>query len=192
MAFVLAAAPASSRLVAQEPVTNITSPAALAYRIQVGDLLRMRLLAGGDQPDIVGDFPVEAGGTAFFPRIGPIQAAGLSVEELIAKLRASYGQTFISFAVTVIPVFPVSVIGAVRLPSTIDGSPGMTIFDAIARAGGFTELADRKRIVLIRDGRSTVLNGLDDEGMLALAAMGLHQNDRIMVSPKSGINLQTI
>ena len=117
---------------------------AATYRVQTGDLLRFRLWAGQVDTPMEGDFQVEPSGVAYLPRIGRIAVAGKTIEEVRELLRASYQNEFGNPVVTITPVFPVSVMGAVRQPATIEGTPGLTAFDAITKVGGFLPEANRE------------------------------------------------
>src|SRR5687768_13040919 len=60
------------------------------YRVQPGDILRLRLFTGGSEVSFAGgtagpsviDYPVEESGVVYLPRIGALMAAGKTPEEL--------------------------------------------------------------------------------------------------------------
>jgi polysaccharide biosynthesis/export protein len=159
------------------------------YRVQAGDLLRFRLWAGQAESPMEGDFQVEASGVAYLPRVGRVAVAGKTIEEVRELLRASYQSEFGNPVVTIMPVFPVAVMGAVRLPATIEGTPGLTIFDAIAKVGGFLPEANRKEVLLIRNGESMKLDASGAGGAAHLAQLRLQSNDRVVVEARNRVTI---
>jgi protein involved in polysaccharide export with SLBB domain len=162
---------------------------AAIYRVQTGDLLRFRLWAGQVDTPMEGDFQVEPSGVAYLPRVGRIAVAGKTIEEVRELLRASYQNEFGNPVVTITPVFPVSVMGAVRQPATIEGTPGLTAFDAITKVGGFLPEANRKEILLIRNGESTRLDASGAAGAAHLAELRLQSNDRVVVEARNRVTI---
>jgi polysaccharide export outer membrane protein len=162
---------------------------AAAYRLQSGDLLRFRLWAGQVDTPMEGDFQVEPSGVAYLPRIGRVSVAGKTIEEVREMLRASYQSEFGNPVISITPVFPVSVMGAVRQPATIEGTPGLTAFDAITKVGGFLPEANRKEILLIRNGESTKLDASGAAGAAHLAELRLQSNDRVVVEARNRVTI---
>lgn len=160
-----------------------------AYRVQPGDILRLRLFTGGSEVSFAGgtagpsiiDYPVEESGVVYLPRIGAVAAAGKTPEELRGELREAYTRVYPESIVTVTVIFQVPVLGAVRNPASIEGTPNLTVFDAVARAGGFTEEADRRRIELYRGGEILIIDGTGTTGGQSLGTHVLQSGDRIVV-----------
>jgi polysaccharide export outer membrane protein len=178
-----AARPAAAQLTPSLNSARETS----TYRVQAGDLLRFRLWAGQAESPMEGDFQVEASGVAYLPRVGRIAVAGKTIDEVRELLRASYQSEFGNPVVTITPVFPVSVMGAVRLPATIEGNPGLTVFDAITKVGGFLPEANRKE-VLIRNGESMKLTRAVPQAP-HLAQLKLQSNDRVVVEARNRVTI---
>lgn len=172
---------------AQETRTDLRSMVT-AYRIMVGDVIRLRIWSGAAAPEALGDYPVEESGNVVLPRIGPVQVAGLGVEEMRARVREAASKVFTSSSVTANPIFFVSVMGAVSSPRQVEAVPGWTIFDAIAASGGWHPEADRTRVDLIRNGQRTTLNAETEEGLAAIAQTALQSNDRIFVHTRRRFN----
>ena len=75
--------------------------------------------------------------------------------------------------------------GEVRQPNVYDFHPGQTAFDAIARSGGYTEDADRKQVLLVRDGNSQTISAENVNELAAqLAATQLKSGDRLLIHPR--------
>src|SRR5688500_1382403 len=81
--FVLVAA---GTLPAQETAMPASSSVS-SYRVRAGDLLRLRIWMGQNDAPISADIPVEESGQVFVPRVGAVQVAGKTVEELRETLR---------------------------------------------------------------------------------------------------------
>jgi polysaccharide export outer membrane protein len=160
-----------------------------SYRVRTGDLLRFRLWAGQSEVPLEGDFQVEDSGVVFFPRVGKIEVSGKTIEEVRETLRAAYQNEFGNPVVTIMPVFPVAVMGAVRLPATIEATPGLTVFDAITKTGGFLPEANRKEVLLVRNGQSTKIDATGAVGAAHLSDLQLQSNDRVVVETRSRITI---
>ena len=172
----------------QSQPVNATREASL-YRVRAGDLLRFRLWAGQAETPLEGDFQVEDSGITYLPRVGRVQVAGKTIEEVRELLRTSYQSEFGNPVVTITPIFPVAVMGAVRLPATIEASPGLTVFDAITKTGGFLPEANRKEILVVRNGQSTKLDASGLSGAAGLAQYRLESNDRVIVEARNRITI---
>ena len=56
------------------------------------------------------------------------------------------------------PTQYISVLGEVKLPQNVPFRPGMTMVDAIAACGGFTDFAKPKKVKLVSGGQSRILD----------------------------------
>jgi polysaccharide biosynthesis/export protein len=160
-----------------------------SYRVRTGDLLRLRIWMGQNDAPISADIPVEESGQVHLPRVGAVQVAGKTVEELRQTLRDAYKGEYSNAVVTITPVFPVSVLGAVEQPGAIEAVPGMTLFDAITAAGGFRSNAKDDAIKLLRAGQVTIIDGT---GPQAMNEVQLQSGDRVVVDAKSRLTLQVV
>lgn len=157
------------------------TPAAASseFIIRAGDVLRIRVW-----PDsaIGGEYPVEETGIAYLPVLGAVQAGGMTLSALRAELRRLYSEALRSPAVSVTPVFAVSVLGAVQRPGLYHVDPTQTLFDAVSLAGGFRDDARSDRVRLVRNGESIEVNAryvLEHGG--SDLALSLRSGDRIVV-----------
>jgi protein involved in polysaccharide export with SLBB domain len=163
-----------------------------AYLVRNGDVLRIRLWSGQSERVLADDFPVEQSGRVYLPRIGGVPVAGQSVEQLRALLREAYKEEFANPVITILPIYGVSVLGAVVQPGTVEVSPGMTLFDAIARASGFRENADLDKITLLRATETVTIKGKGPHGSRALNDIQLQSGDRIVVGTRDRWTLQLV
>ena len=122
------------------------------YRIAPGDTLRIAIFG---HEDLSGEFEVDGSGRISLPLIRTIEAAGHTTVELAAAIRDSLMPDYLrdpKVSVEVIGYQPVFVLGEVRQPGSYPFATGMTVVKAIALAGGYTYRADKKDIVILRDG----------------------------------------
>lgn len=133
------------------PIAAYVTP---AYRIQVGDVLSIRLLLNQELNEDVSVRPDGHISTTVLP---DETAAGRTVPELIAALTEGYAKVLRQPHVSVIvkQVAPVAVFvgGEVVQPGellTIGTAP--TLSQALARAGGLKLSADDTRIFIVRRG----------------------------------------
>jgi len=162
-------APGASRLgVVQSPTSAEISPELLqedAYILGSGDGLSLRFLMESDlstEVDILND------GTASLPLLGPVRLTGLTLSQASLWLRTLYGRQLLRPDLQLLVTRPrplrVAVVGEVErqgiytLTTTeasqteasvsISGLP--TLVDAIQKAGGITDQADLRQVVLQR------------------------------------------
>ena len=138
-------------LLAQAPVGD--------YRIGPKDLLEIRVL---EIPELNVERRVSDGGAIDLPLLGQINIGGLTAAEARAQLesllRAKYvNRANVSFIVKEFGNKPISVVGAVTKPGSLNVSGTWSILQAISAAGGLDQSAGRKIFVL-----RTADNGLSD------------------------------
>jgi polysaccharide biosynthesis/export protein len=157
---------------AQVQQTKLLSVAPQPYTVGRGDVLQIVVW---DHPEIAqamgtsqsqsssrpGDppsgFVVDQAGDLMFPYAGTLNVAGLRPEEVQRRLSAQLARYFVKPQVTVrmasYRAHDVYVDGEVRNPGVIAvNDVPMSAYEAIARAGGFSDTADQSDLVLVRDG----------------------------------------
>jgi polysaccharide export outer membrane protein len=147
----------SSACYEQRPRT--ASPASLQTtasedRVGVDDVFEVRVYG---EPDLSGPFRVAVDGTIDYPLAGRVKVVGLHCGEiqqlLVTKL--TQGKFLKSPQITVAVKErnseKVTVFGQVSKPGQVAYYPNMTIVDAIANAGGFTNIAAKNSVNLRRD-----------------------------------------
>ncbi len=106
------------------------------------------------EKDLSRTVPVRLDGKISLPLVDEIQAAGLTPlqlkELLMQRLEEFLGVPSIFVIVTEINSFKVYVLGEVKSPGVYRLRSETSFLQIIAMAGGFTNLADRKRILVIR------------------------------------------
>jgi polysaccharide export outer membrane protein len=91
--------------------------------------------------------------------IGDVQASGLTpsqlAESISAKLKKYIQEPNVSVVVAQIHSKVVYLLGEVVRRGPVDMTPGMTVLQAIASAGGLTDFANQKKIYLLRNESGT-------------------------------------
>lgn len=116
---------------------SLRAQSAADYTIGASDVLNIQVF---DQPDLGGKYTVEADGTFSFPLIGRIKAGGMSLRgfetELKKKLADGYFRNpQVTVAVEQYRSQRVFVMGEVRAPGPVALTGGMTLIEALSRAG---------------------------------------------------------
>lgn len=191
VAFLCILAPA---VAAGQGATDRSAAQAVAnYVVQPGDVLAVLIWGWPAQTDkLEGRFPVEANGRVYLPVVGAVDVAGKTTERVQADLRQRLASEQSQAVIAIEPLFAVAVNGEVRLPSVYDFRPGQTVFDAVSRSGGYTQDADREKILLVRDGNAQTLTASSSSDLAALLAQTpLKSGDRLMVHARRRSNITT-
>lgn len=125
------------------------------YTLGSGDTVKIHVF---QEPDLSIEAKISDNGTVDFPLIGYIKIAGLSVAETEAVLdRKLRGDYLIDpqISVSVISYRPFFITGAVRSPGSYEYQPGMSVRQAIAVAGDFTDRASRSKIYIIKESENS-------------------------------------
>ena len=123
------------------------------YRLGTGDKLRVTVFG---QPDMSGEFAVDAAGQVTVPLVGAIDAARLTVAELTKSITDRLAKDFLvdpKVSVDVLNYRPFYVLGEVKSPGSYAYVVGINIRQAIAIAGGFNRRAKTSEVTLYRDSR---------------------------------------
>lgn len=113
--------------------------------------------------DPLAGFIVDQNGSLTFPYAGTLQVAGLRTDEIQQRLSLALGKYFVKPQVTVrmasYRAHQVYVDGEVHSPGALSvNDVPMTLYEALSRAGGFSEAADQSDLVLVRGGQSHRVN----------------------------------
>lgn len=151
-------------------------------RFRPGDKVNIRVWR---QEDISGEYQLDADGDLRLPLIGEVVAGGLTADALTDTLVARYSDYIKSPMIIVIPMFRVTILGAVKMPGSYWVSGAENVTDLIAMAGGLAEKAVMERTKITRGEEVLVVNAaqyirtgktLDDIGI---------QSGDIVVVPRS-------
>lgn len=123
------------------------------YILRNGDLLEVRIYEEGEMDRTL---RISSNGIICLPMIGDMELAGLTVAEaekkVAERLRHYMNYPSVSILVKEYSNKNVYVLGQVRLPSAVPINPGraLTLLEAIASAGGFTDVAASGRVKILR------------------------------------------
>ena len=154
--------------VLREAAERFSAPPAqevAAYRVGQGDILELRVF---QIADLSGPARVRENGAINLPLIGNVSAAGRPVhaieDDIKRKLAADYLQNpQVTVTIKAFNSQRVTVDGAVHRPGVYTKKSALTLMQAVATAGGLTEMADA-RIVIFRSAGGTRSAGLFDLG----------------------------
>lgn len=135
-------------------VLLVAAPAARAQdaagTVRPGDVVRLRIW---QEPDLSGDFAVHENGGVVLPKLGPVEAAGLTDQALRERVVAGFGEYLAHNSIDVVVLRRIQVLGAVRNPGLYPVDGTMSIADVLAVAGGTAGDGRPDRVQLLRDGR---------------------------------------
>lgn len=121
------------------------------HALRPGDALEIHLFALPETPTV---YTVRADGAFFHPVIGDVIANGRTVTEVETDLKARFARELRnpSFRIGIYNLAPiqVTVIGEATRPGRVDISPGSTILDVMAAAGGVSQKGDDDSVIVIR------------------------------------------
>jgi polysaccharide biosynthesis/export protein VpsN len=122
------------------------------YRLKIGDELVVNLMGTRERQSI--ESRVDDQGNVTLPLIDQIRAEGLSGSQLARDIRETYISRKIYNDINVNILIPSQdfyyIRGEVRQPGRYPLGSGVTLMQAIAAAGGFTEYASERRTRVIR------------------------------------------
>jgi len=153
---VLLALVAGDAVRAQEGSTPTEPPAAPepgAYVIGKEDVVQISVW--GEQALSLEKVPVRPDGRISLPLLGDVMAAGETPEGLGRRLTELYKAHVVAPAVTVVVVeinsFKIYMLGNVRTPGVLKLGRETTLLQALAQVGGFTEFANTRKILVLRE-----------------------------------------
>lgn len=138
------------------PTSGSSAPTAANggdYRIMPDDILQIVVYQA---PDFNRDAQVDATGNIALPLLGGVPVAGRTVRdveaEITRRLKAKYMQNpQVSVSVKDAVGLRVTVEGAVTKPGVVPVRGGVTLLSILAESGGFTDTADKSRILIVRN-----------------------------------------
>lgn len=121
------------------------------YVLDTGDIIQIKVYG---EDDLSLETKIGRSGKLNYPFLGEIEVSGLTEKSLQQKIyRGLKGDYLIepTVYVNVIQYRPFFIHGEVRMPGSYAYQPGMTVNQAIAIAGGFTERASEEKIFLFKE-----------------------------------------
>jgi len=139
---------------APKPTGTFGEKRTVDYVLQPGDLLRVEVF---QEDDLTKEVRISQEYTINLPLIGTLSLRGKTLRQTMELVRRLYDKDYlvnpqVNISVKEYAKRTVDVQGQVGKPGAVEFPPeeGLTLYQAITRAGGFTRLSDRKRESLTR------------------------------------------
>lgn len=133
------------------PISTAEVAAGLeSYHLGAGDRVRVTVF---NEPTLTGEYNITPGGALAFPLIGVVAAGGRTIDAVQQELTTKLAEGYVNdprVSVEVLNYRPFYILGEVNRPGEYSYASGMTVEQAIARAGGFTYRANEKTVFLRR------------------------------------------
>jgi len=94
---------------------------------------------------------IDETGAAMLPRLGPMHITDLASRGIADSVRRAYTRVTRTPSIEVTPLRRVTVLGEVKLPATYFMETGTTMREAVALAGGVTDIGALKYLIVLRD-----------------------------------------
>jgi polysaccharide biosynthesis/export protein len=141
---------------------------AAAYRLTTGDRVRVTVF---DLTAETSEHTVDDTGTIPVPAIEPVKIGGENTRDAAVAIANAYGKAGLyrnaRVSVDILTYGPFYMLGEVAKPGEFAYRPGMSLFAAVAMAGGHTYRANKER-VYIRRATDVVETEYDLEADIAL------------------------
>jgi polysaccharide biosynthesis/export protein len=161
-----------------------TVPAPAEQSLSPGDSVRIVVWR---KPEFSGDFVIAPDGSVTHPLFRDVKIAGVPLATAEANLRRYLSQYDQNPQFVMEALLHLSVSGEVPRPLVFATQPGTTVAEAVARAGGTTQFANRTRIRVIRNessGTQRVFYASLQDPADRLAQSPVRSGDQIVVDRK--------
>lgn len=121
-----------------------------AYRLGPGDRVRITIF---DEENLSGEYEVGSEGTIGLPLIGEMIVGGYTIREVEYGLVLAYQDGYLvqpRISIEVLNYRPFYILGEVNNPGSYPYEARLTVLKAIVLAGGFSDRANKDRLVLTR------------------------------------------
>jgi protein involved in polysaccharide export with SLBB domain len=174
-------------VVAAGPLAAQSSAVTEVPGFTAGDAVRVTVW---EYPAFSGTFDIGLDGLVVHPIYQIIQLAGLTQQAAEAEFRRVLERYEVSPQFVIEPLFRITISGEVRAPSLYTVTPRTTVLQAIAQAGGLTQVAQIRSVRLLRQGQELRVNLADHAG--GGAQFTLQSGDQVIVHRRSDLWRGTI
>jgi polysaccharide export outer membrane protein len=122
---------------------------ATAYRLSAGDSVNIVVFG---EPELSVTARVDGSGAIAYPLLGELDVAGLTSEGLERLIRDGLQGPYLvdpKVSVSIHQYRQFYIMGQVNRPGSYPYAPGLTVRRAVSIAGGFTDIAARRRLLLM-------------------------------------------
>ena len=183
LGFVMAAAISVAACAARRPEMTIPeAPRSIVpvWRLETGDQITTKIYR---EPDLASLTTVSQNGDAYFPGLGRVKVAGLTMDSLQLELTNRYDKLVIDAAVDAVMMRDVIIYGQIRSPGVYNVDPALTVLGLVAKAGGATGAGKSALLTLVKgDGRQFRLTR-----EVRLSSLDIVHGDAIYVQDESFI-----
>jgi protein involved in polysaccharide export with SLBB domain len=125
--------------------------------------LNIRGIPAADIDKIKGQYQIDAQGCVSMPDLGKVKIAGLSIGAAQTAIETGYRAHDVYTNPTInikleAHALWVNVGGEVKNPQRIAYTDDLTLLGSIDAAGGFSPVADQRKVLLLRDDRVRIIN----------------------------------
>lgn len=162
------------------------------YVISPNDILEITVYG---EPDLSVTVRVSQDGTIIYPLLGNIKAAGFDIREIEKTITDLLTQDFLvnpQVSIFIKQYAKISILGEVRNPCTYEMKENLTLTQAIAAAGGFTDTANSDAIKIISgigEKKETITVDIDQIMNKEIADVEIKANDTILVASYGHISI---
>lgn len=145
LALLLLAAPLMAR--EEKPAQEVLET---IYTLGSGDRLKINVFR---EDQLTGEFQVDGSGRISFPLVGEVDARGLTIRQFATELTSRLKEGYLvdpKISIEVLNYRPFYILGEVNKPGKYEYLSGITLYNAIALAGGYTHRALENRAEITR------------------------------------------
>ena len=136
------------------------------YTLGSGDKLKITVFG---EADLSGEFQVDGSGHISFPLIGEVTAKGITIRQLEQRLVAKLQDGFLvspRISLEVLNYRPFYILGEVKKPGEYEYVSGITLYNAVAMAGGYTYRARQDSAHITRANTEKVIENADHSTLI--------------------------
>lgn len=136
------------------------------YTLGPGDKLKINVYR---EPDLCGEFQLDGSGSISFPLVGQITVGGLSMRKLEKLLTDKLKDGYLNdprITIEILNYRPFYIMGEVVKPGPYEYVNGITLYNAIAMAGGYTHRARQNKAHITRSNPETIIEDADHSTIL--------------------------
>ena len=122
--------------------------------LRPGDRVLLKLLVDSV---FVDSLRIDETGTVILPRIGALQLTDVPINGVADSVRRAYGRVVRVPSIEVTPLRRVTVLGEAQKTGTYFVEPGATLREAIAKAGGITDIGTVGHLTILRGTQRIVI-----------------------------------
>ena len=144
--------PATPRQTASAQVIAPAAPVDVGADYVLGSADKIRLTVFGE-PSLTGEYFVSSSGVVSLPLAGDVQATGLTLRDFHDRVVKVLQDGYLKdpkVSLEVLTFRPFYILGEVSKPGQYPYTSGLTVFNAVATAGGFTYRANTHKVLIKR------------------------------------------